>query len=108
MRELRNVVMRLADRQRGFRVLSTGCLDDRFAAAGTETVNGWEQAFALAVEGALSAGLGLKGIGQIAESIAVELAERRAGSTSRAAELLHITPRALQLRRQMRPSETGR
>jgi hypothetical protein len=37
----------------------------------------------------------------------VELAERRAGSTSRAAELLRVTPRALQLRRQMRPSEAG-
>ncbi|MDH6153322.1 two-component system response regulator HydG [Paraburkholderia sp. WSM4179] len=110
VRELRNVVMRLADRQRGFRVLSTGCLDESFvsrAVADAPVVHGWEQAFALAVEGALSAGLGLKGIGQIAESIAVELAERRTGSTSRAAELLRITPRALQLRRQIRPSEAS-
>ncbi|AET93014.1 putative two-component signal transduction system ATPase, Sigma-54 interaction and FIS domains [Burkholderia sp. YI23] len=106
VRELRNVVMRLADRQRGFRVLSTGCLRDAFASGpATASVNGWEQAFALAVEGALDAGLGLKNIGQIAESLAVELAERRAGSTSRAAELLQVTPRALQLRRQLRPSD---
>ncbi|BBU31047.1 hypothetical protein BTHE68_47810 [Burkholderia sp. THE68] len=104
VRELRNVVLRLADRQRGFRVLSTGCLGDVCAAGATP---GWEQAFALAVEGALNAGLGLKNIGQIAETLAVELAERRAGSTSRAAELLRVTPRALQLRRQMRPSDAG-
>jgi transcriptional regulator with GAF, ATPase, and Fis domain len=108
VRELRNVVLRLADRQRGFRVLSTGCLGDAFTpGAPSVSVSGWEQALALAIEGALDAGLGLKNIGQIAETLAVELAERRAGSTSRAAELLRVTPRALQLRRQMRPSEAG-
>jgi hypothetical protein len=50
----------------------------------------------------LDAGLGLKHIGQVAEAIAVEAAERRGGSTGRAAELLQVTPRALQLRRQLK------
>ena len=108
VRELRNVVHRMADRQHGFRVLSTGCLDGLAIDTSTgDKTDGWEQTFAHAVEGALDAGLGLKSIGQIAESIAVRIAERRAGSTGRAAELLGVTPRALQLRRQGRPSESG-
>lgn len=106
VRELRHVVLRMADRQRGFRVLSTGALDWPGALADmARLAGGWEGALAHAVEGALDAGLGLKSIGQIAEAIAVRVAERRAGSTSRAAELLRVTPRALQLRRQGRPPE---
>ncbi|CAG9180704.1 sigma 54-interacting transcriptional regulator [Cupriavidus pampae] len=106
VRELRHLVLRMADRQQGFRVLSTGCLDLPLHVAASAVVSdGWENALADAVEGALDAGLGLKSIGQIAESIAVQVAERRAGSTSRAAELLRVTPRALQLRRQGRPAE---
>ncbi|MGO4414976.1 DNA-binding transcriptional response regulator, NtrC family, contains REC, AAA-type ATPase, and a Fis-type DNA-binding domains [Cupriavidus sp. OV038] len=107
VRELRHVVLRMADRQQGFHVLSTGCLDLPLAdvMAATGLMDGWEGVLARAVEGALDAGLGLKNIGQIAEAIAVKVAERRAGSTSRAAELLRVTPRALQLRRQGRPTE---
>ncbi|WP_371226970.1 sigma 54-interacting transcriptional regulator [Pseudomonas sp. QE6] len=107
VRELRNVVRRMAERQRGFCVLSTGCLDGLMVEA--ERANQdpcWEKTFERAVERALDAGLGLKQIGQIAEALAVQVAERRAGSTGRAAELLQITPRALQLRRQMRGPET--
>jgi len=106
VRELRHVVLRMADRQRGFRVLSTGALDWPAALADmARPAGGWEDTLAHAVEGALDAGLGLKNIGQIAESVAVRVAERRAGSTSRAAELLRVTPRALQLRRQCRPPD---
>jgi transcriptional regulator with GAF, ATPase, and Fis domain len=103
VRELRNVVLRMAERQRGFGVLSTGSLDRPSIPAAADTLAAWTQMLALAVEGALDAGLGLKHIGQIAETIAVQAAERRTGSTNRAAELLQVTPRALQLRRQVRP-----
>ncbi|WP_283148329.1 sigma 54-interacting transcriptional regulator [Silvimonas soli] len=110
VRELRNVVLRMADRQQGFHVLSTGGLQGiglvaDMVFAGTN--GSWEQALAEAVEGALDAGLGLKGIGQLAESVAVQVAVRRAGSTTRAAELLGVTPRALQLRRQGRQPDSG-
>lgn len=109
VRELRNVVRRMVDRQRGFHVLSTGALDGLIphneAPGGSRD---WERAFAAVVENALDAGLGLKHIGQIAEMLAVQIAERRAGSTGRAAELLQVTPRALQLRRQGRGTESGR
>ncbi|WP_250532352.1 sigma 54-interacting transcriptional regulator [Caballeronia sp. ATUFL_F1_KS39] len=108
VRELRNVVLRMADRQRGYRVLSTGCLDEPdFDVLAPDGAHNWEQVFARAVESALDAGLGLKNIGQLAESLAVQAAARRAGSTGRTAELLQITPRALQLRRQGRSSEAG-
>ncbi|QQX86351.1 sigma-54-dependent Fis family transcriptional regulator [Cupriavidus necator] len=103
VRELRNVVLRMAERQRGFGVLSTGSLDRPSIPAAADELAAWTQMLALAVEGALDAGLGLKHIGQIAETIAVQAAERRTGSTNRAAELLQVTPRALQLRRQVRP-----
>ncbi|HEY1607950.1 MAG TPA: sigma 54-interacting transcriptional regulator [Paraburkholderia sp.] len=110
VRELRNVVSRMADRQRGFSVLSTGCLDGLVivADAAAAAPQQWEQIFASAVEGAIDAGLGLKHIGQVAEALAVRIAEHRAGSTGRAAELLQVTPRALQLRRQGRGQEVGR
>jgi two-component system response regulator HydG len=127
VRELRNVVLRMADRQQGFRVLSTGSLDGFTGLTnftnGTGSTNGtglthgashtngalsWQDALASAVEGALDAGLGLKNIGQIAESIAVQVAVRRASTTSLAAKLLGVTPRALQLRRQGRASESDR
>jgi len=103
VRELRNVVLRMAERQRGFGILSTGGLDVLGPARNTDPAPiAWTQALAQAVEGALDAGLGLKHIGQVAEAIAVEAAERRGGSTGRAAELLQVTPRALQLRRQLK------
>ncbi|MGO4328655.1 sigma 54-interacting transcriptional regulator [Cupriavidus sp. 2TAF22] len=108
VRELRNVVLRMADRQHGFGVLSTGSLDRQATDGGApDAPDDWTQTLARAVEGALDAGLGLKSIGQIAEAIAVQVAERRAGSTGRAAEMLRVTPRALQLRRQLRPVEGG-
>ena len=109
VRELRNVVLRMAERQRGFHVLSTGSLDGpmiQMPAAAADPAS-WIDALAVAVEGALDEGLGLKNIGQVAEAMAVQVAERRAGSTSRAAELLQVTPRALQLRRQPK-AEVGK
>lgn len=108
VRELHNVVRRMAERQRGFRVLSTGCLDGLNVESGpVEPGQCWEATLEHAVERALDAGLGLKQIGQIAEALAVQIAERRVGSTGRVAELLQITPRALQMRRQGRGPEAG-
>ena len=111
VRELRNVVSRLAERQRGFQVISTGGLDGPVPALRnglvTDIVNPWPEALRHAIEGALDAGLGLKHIGQVAESMAVQVAESRHGCTSRAAELLQVTPRALQLRRQVRPAPSA-
>ncbi|GGP26969.1 hypothetical protein GCM10010971_27880 [Silvimonas amylolytica] len=107
VRELRNVVLRMSDRQRGFGVLSTGCLQGMMPGRSVINAETWEQTLASAVEAALDAGMGLKGIGQLAESMAVQMAERRMGSTARAAELLGVTPRALQLRRRGRQPEAG-
>ena len=111
VRELRNVVSRLAERQRGFQVISTGGLDGPLpgmrAELESDIDNPWPEALRHAIEGALDAGLGLKNIGQIAESMAVQVAESRHGCTSRAAELLQVTPRALQLRRQVRPAPSA-
>ncbi len=107
VRELRNVVLRMADRQRGFGVLSTGCLQGMMPGRPVINAASWEQTLASAVAGALDAGIGLKGIGQMAESMAVQMAEQRMGSTARAAELLGVTPRALQLRRRGRQPEAG-
>ena len=100
VRELRNVVLRMAERAYGWGVISTGVLPGRLPAPVQAPANAdtWEEGLQHAVECALHAGVGLKGIGQLAESIAVQAALRLAGSTGRAAELLGVTPRALQLR----------
>ncbi len=99
VRELKQRVLRLMHRHAGGGILSIGCIppNDRAAAAGPDRLAaGLEQV----IRRALAAGQGLKEIGQTAEDLAVRIAvEDAGGSLQKAAQMLGVTDRALQLRR---------
>lgn len=99
VRELKQRVLRVMHRHAGGGIISIGCIppDERNAAAGPDRL---AACLEQAVRRALSSGRGLKEIGQTAEELAVRIAvEDAGGSLQKAAQMLGITDRALQLRR---------
>jgi DNA-binding NtrC family response regulator len=104
VRELKNLVERIAGRHPGGATITVGDLpeDERPPADGPAA--DWRDAgFRGALRLALSRRVGLKEIGSAAAEAAVEIAVGEAeGNLQRAAERLGVTPRALQLRRAAR------
>ena len=121
VRDLRNTVMRMADSLGDAKVISSAALalwteptdDDAWAleseadelspAPSPATVTGhpgqWQSDFDAAVYAAVVQGMGLKAIGEWAESAAVNSALAHCRTQKEAAALLGVTPRALQSRR---------
>lgn len=111
IRELRQVVTRMAQRHVGSGPITIGDLGDDLVFDHATLPHVEEQwcghAFEDSIERAVELGVGLKEIGRIAEDVAVKLAvQREHGSLQAAAKRLGVTDRALQLRRaQQRTSE---
>lgn len=111
IRELRQVVTRMAQRHVGGGAITIGDLGDDLVLDHATLSHVDEQwcghAFEDSIERAVELGIGLKEIGRIAEDVAVKLAvQREHGSLQAAARRLGVTDRALQLRRaQQRTSE---
>ncbi len=104
VRELRQLVARIADRHLGTGPVTAGDVpeDERpVDLAGREPVT---PSFEDAVGRALERGSGLREIGRFATDAAIRLAiEGEQGNLQRAAKRLGVTDRALQLRRAQRP-----
>ncbi len=97
VRELKQRVMRLLHRYAGGGLLSVGCIPPNERPVGPDRLPG---EFEQVIRRALAAGKGLKEIGQTAEEMAVRIAvEDAGGSLQKAAQMLGVTDRALQLRR---------
>ncbi len=99
VRELKQRVLRVMHRHAGGGIISVGSIppDEWNAAAGPDKL---AVSLEQAVRRALSSGKGLKEIGQTAEELAVRIAvEDAGGSLQKAAQMLGVTDRALQLRR---------
>ena len=97
VRELKQRVMRVLHRYAGCGFLSIGCLppNERSGSPACQP-NEFEQV----IRRALATGWGLKKIGRTAEELAVRIAvENAGGNLQRAAQMLGITDRALQMRR---------
>lgn len=104
VRELRNLVHRMAARQRNARLITLGALPEEYRHAlvppATMPSTGWAHRLQDAIDHAVDEGLGLREIGLLAEEAAIRTATARCqGSIGRAAERLRVTPRTLQLRR---------
>ncbi len=96
VRELKQRVMRLLHRYAGGGLLSVGCIPPNERPVGPDRLPG---EFEQVIRRALAAGKGLKEIGQTAEELAVRIAlEDAGGSLQKAAQMLGITDRALQMR----------
>ncbi|MGR0481518.1 MAG: hypothetical protein ACTFAL_08995 [Candidatus Electronema sp. V4] len=97
VRELKQRVMRLLHRYAGGGLLSIGCIPPNERSLVPDRLPG---EFEQVIRRALAAGKGLKEIGQTAEEMAVRIAvEDAGGSLHKAAQILGVTDRALQLRR---------
>jgi len=100
IRELRQVVFRIACRHTGPGPITLGDLGPDEAPSRAEAEVWCEGAFAQAIARAIALGVGLREIRRIAEETAVRLAVGgEAGNLQNAARLLGVTDRALQLRR---------
>lgn len=101
IRELKNIVQRILDRHGNMNHISLGALPEEFRPAINEPAgNEWMRNLGPIIEDAICIGAKLKDIGTLAETLAVQAALRRMnGNLSQAANLLGVTPRALQIRR---------
>jgi transcriptional regulator with GAF, ATPase, and Fis domain len=102
VRDLRRVVMRLASRHCGSGPITIGAIpdEDRPPGGAAPEQNWLEGGFELAIRRAVDLGVGLREIGQAATEAAIRAAiEQEGGNLHRAAGRLHVTDRALQLRR---------
>ncbi|MEP9379143.1 sigma 54-interacting transcriptional regulator [Aquabacter sp. CN5-332] len=101
VRDLRQLMARISSRHVGPGPITVGSLppDERESGAGSAAV--WREAgFEGAIEQAVSLGVGLKEISQLAADTAMRIAIRRGnGNLQAAARMLHVTDRALQMRR---------
>ncbi len=102
VRELKQLVARISDRHVGPGPVTVGDVpeDERLVCDPGERCERAPTSFDDVVRGALDQGLGLHDIGRAATDAAVRLAvASENGNLQRAAERLHVTPRALQQRR---------
>ena len=103
VRDLRQIVQRIAYRHSGGGLISLGDLPAGDLPADMMPRDWRDSSLRKAVQKALTAGSGLKDIGRAAEDMAEEIAlEEEGGNVQRAAARLKITDRALQMRRQGR------
>lgn len=90
------------------RPITVGDLPEDERPAGSEEEESWrDAAFDTSVRRALAQGVGLKEIGKVAAESAIRIAlDEEEGNLQRAAQLLGVTDRALQLRKAAsRPGE---
>lgn len=101
VRELRQLVRRLAWRHAGRGLITPGAIPAEERPDGEGHPRGWQDiGFEQAIRRALSLGVGLKGISRESADAAVRIAlEEAGGSVKQAANRLGVTRRALQLRR---------
>ncbi|HXI57517.1 MAG TPA: sigma 54-interacting transcriptional regulator [Polyangia bacterium] len=104
VRELRQVMARIADRHVGPGPITAGDVPDDERPQDAEIAEPVTPSFDDAVTHALDRGIGLRDIGRFATDAAIRLAiANENGNLRRAAERLGVTDRALQLRRAQRP-----
>ena len=101
IRELRQLVARMAHRHVGPGPVTVGALGDEASSAVDAPPDEWcDVSFRQSIGRAVMLGVGLKEIGRRAEDVAVQLAvQGENGSLQEAARRLGVTDRALQLRR---------
>jgi DNA-binding NtrC family response regulator len=101
VRDLRQLMARISSRHVGPGPITVGSLpqDERASEAGLSAI--WREAgFEGAIGQAVSLGIGLKEISQVAADTAMRIAMRREnGNLQAAARMLRVTDRALQMRR---------
>ena len=103
VRDLRQLVYRMAARHVGPGPISVGDIPSDERPIGDATESDWrDAAFENAIRRAVSLGVGLKDIGHAATEIAVDIAVDVEGSLQGAARQLGVTDRTLQLRRAAR------
>jgi transcriptional regulator with GAF, ATPase, and Fis domain len=100
IRELKQVVSRIADRHLGPGPITAGDIPEDERPHGSLSSEWRDESFERAIHRAVSLGVGLKEIGRAAEDTAVSIAiSEENGSLQRAASKLGVTDRALQMRR---------
>ncbi|HZW26715.1 MAG TPA: sigma 54-interacting transcriptional regulator [Gallionella sp.] len=101
VRELKNIVQRILDRHGNMQHISLGALPEEFRPEAEEpSGREWMENLGPIIEDAICIGTKLKDIGAMAETLAIKAALRKMnGNLSQAANLLGVTPRALQIRR---------
>ena len=101
VRELRQTVSRLVSRHAGTDRITAGDIPHDERVSPGDAPPPWpDESFVQAVRGALNRGIGLKEISRAAEDTAVRIAvSRENGNLQRAARMLGVTDRALQMRR---------
>lgn len=103
VRELRNLIGRIAERHVGGGFVSIGDVPPEDLPLDAEVSEFSDTAIERVVADALSAGVGLKELGRLTSEAAIRLAlEAEGGNLQRAARLLKVTDRALQMRRAQR------
>jgi len=109
VRELKQMVTRIAYRHVGKGPITAGDIPEDERPRLPLNRNSWnDEHFEHSIRRALELGIGLKAIGATAERIAVNLAVSEAnGNLQRAAQVLGVTDRALQLRRAAKTQQTG-
>jgi transcriptional regulator with GAF, ATPase, and Fis domain len=101
IRELRFLVARIAARHIGQGPITVGSLPEAERPVGErDSATWWQGSFEEAVGNAVTMGVGLREIGRVAQQTAVAVAVAgEQGNLRRAARLLGVTERALQMRR---------
>ncbi len=109
VRELKQMVTRIAYRHVGKGPITAGDIPEDERPRLPLDRNSWnDEHFEHSIRRALELGIGLKAIGATAERTAVNLAVAEAnGNLRRAAQVLGVTDRALQLRRAARTQQMG-
>ena len=110
VRELHHVVQRLVDRCPGDGRITLGQVPEDERAARAEGEASWpDDGFEAAVRRGVIAGAGLRGLRKAAEDLAIRIALARSdGHVARAARMLGVTERALQLRQAARRERDDR
>lgn len=100
VRELKNIVTRVCDRSRGMKYLTVGALPSEFRGSVRNNKPDWRATLQAGVDGAVLAGRNWNEIPDLVRQFAMEAAYSQAdGRWGRAAEILGVDPRTLQLRR---------
>jgi transcriptional regulator with GAF, ATPase, and Fis domain len=107
IRELRQLVARIAHRHVGPGPITAGDIPAEDRPAGGEVERGWpDEWLEKAIEDAIARGVGLKEISQATADTAIRIAvQSEKGNLQRAAKRLGVTDRALQMRRASKKAE---
>jgi transcriptional regulator with GAF, ATPase, and Fis domain len=99
VRDLRQLAMRIMHRHVGAGAITAGDVPDDERPDGAQGQNWLDRPFEGAIRRAVAQGISLREIGQAATETAIRLAVDIEGSLQNAARRLHVTDRALQMRR---------